>query len=100
MMFGTGWPCSWSPRGCCLPRFEIAFFSFCVSNLFHADKVPQPPYHKKTKTPSPKEDIPAAREDAAGRSDEHQCCHLGEAAQEEHQHDQEQPGPGAERAGE
>ena len=67
--------------------------------FFHADKVPQPSDHKKTKTKAAKEDFPAAGQDATGRPDEHQCGHLGQVAQEEHQHDQEQPGPGAEESG-
>ena len=69
------------------------------ANLIAADKVPEPTDHKKTKTASPKEDFPAARQDASARPDEYQCSHLGSPAQEKHKLDQEQSWAGAEGAG-
>ena len=51
---------------------------------FFLDKVPQPVDHTKAKTATPKENIPAAGEDAEAGPDEHQRRYLGPTAQEEY----------------
>ena len=81
------------------PKSQFIYLVINVLKCFPQDQVPQPPHHAEAQAAAPAEDLPAAGQelDAPAGPDEHQRGHLGQAAQEEHQPQQECRGGPAEQ---